>query len=79
MRQRIKSTLVCSSENPKQTMRHHRRQLEAWHHSHISEIEAISQSIPIKQRFFMQCFDKLIEISESEALCIESYTTIIRK
>lgn len=79
MRQRFKTTRICSSENPGQTMRYHRKHLENWHSTHSSEVEAISQSIPIKQRFFMQCFGKLIEISESEALCIESYTTIIRR
>lgn len=66
MRKRIKSNRVYSSDDYKSTIK--------------SAIVQTSESTLLrKRRYYVSCFDKLIEITETEAIRIEKTVKIIIK
>lgn len=79
MRKRFKPDRICSSDNYLLSRQIYRNYIRRWHAEHSDEILVITQSISIRQKYYVKCFGKLIEISEDDAICLETCMTIIRK
>lgn len=79
MRRRFKQCRICSSENYILSRQIHRRYIREWHANHSEEIRIISERIVVRQRYYVMCFGNLVEITETEAIRMQSCMTIIRK
>nr|DAJ81329.1 MAG TPA: hypothetical protein [Caudoviricetes sp.] len=79
MRKRFNSNRICSSENYEASQRAHREFINRFHEENLVEIQRVTECISVKQHFYVNCFGKLIEITEVEALRIEQSVKIIRK
>lgn len=79
MRKRFNSNRICSSENYEASQRVHRDYITRFHDENSVEIKRVTESIAIKQRYFVNCFGKLIEVTEVDAVRIEKSVKIIRK
>lgn len=79
MRKRFKQCRICSSESYILSRQIHRRYIREWHANHSEEIRIISERIVVKQRYYVMCFGNLVEITETEAIRMQSCMTIIRK
>ncbi len=79
MRRRFKQCRICSSESYILSRQIHRRYIREWHANHSEEIRIISERIVVKQRYYVMCFGNLVEITETEAIRMQSCMTIIRK
>ncbi len=66
MRRRFKTSRVCSSDNYKLS-----RKL-----SNVSKHVQVKEKLVIR-KYYVKCFDKLIEITENEAICIYKSIEII--
>lgn len=78
-RQRFKLNRICSSENYEKSQEIRRDFIRRFHSENVGEIHRISSTIVVKTRYFVQCFGKLIEVSEERALRLEKTMKIIRK
>lgn len=79
MKKRFSPNRICSSDNYLLSKQIHRNYIRRWHAEHSDEILVITQSISIHQRCYVKCFEKLVEISEDDAIRLETCMTIIRK
>ena len=79
MRRRFKLNRICSSENYILSRQIYRRYICEWHATHSEEVYTISESIVVRQKYYVMCFGKLMEITETEAIRLQSCMTVIRK
>lgn len=79
MRKRFKQNRICSSDNYFLSRQIYRNYLRRWHAEHSNEILVITQNIAVHQKCYVKCFGKLVEISENDAIRLETCMTIIRK
>lgn len=78
-RKRFNPNRLCSSENYGISCKIHREFIQRFHNEHIAEIHEISTQIKVHKKYFVQCFGKLIEVSEVEVKELEQFAKIIVK
>lgn len=79
MRKRFNPNRICSSENYEASQRTHRDFINRFHEENFTEIQMITKHVSVKQHFYVNCFGKLIEITEVEAIRIKQSVTVIIK
>lgn len=79
MRKRFNPNRICSSENYEASQKTHRDFINRFHEENLVEIQRVTECISVKQHFYVNCFGKLIEITEVEALRIKQSVTVIIK
>lgn len=79
MRKRFNSNRICSSENYEVSQRVHRDYITRFHDENSVEIKRVTESVEVKQRCYVSCFGKLIELTEIDAVRIEQSVKVIRK
>lgn len=79
MRNRFKQNRICSSDNYILSRRVYRNYFRRRYAEHSDEILVITQNITIHQKCYVKCFGKLVEISENDAIRLETCMTIINK
>lgn len=79
MRKRINPNALCSSYNYECSRRIHREYIRRFHSENILEIESITESIKIEEKYFVSCFGKLVEVTKVEATKVEQSIKIIKR
>lgn len=78
-RQRFKLSRICSSDRYALSKKIHREYIERIHVENASEVQRISSTTKVKEKCFVKCFGKVIEVSGIEAAAITGSMAIIRK
>lgn len=78
MRRRFRVSRICSSDNYGLSKKLHKQYIVNFHEENIVEIERVIQ-VTRKTHYYVECFGKIIEISKTEALKLQSTMKIIVK
>lgn len=75
MRKRFNPNTICSSSNYEQSKKVHKRFIARVHEENIEVISTIK--VTTRNRYYVRCFGKLVEITKEEAVELKRTFDII--